>query len=391
MTFRPATTADLDQILRLWMQGFNTTRADAERYRERAKIEQFRVVEDAGAVKAIMRWFPFGHFFGGRAVRAAGVASVAVSPDTRGRGIGKELMVESMKEIRAAGFPISSLYPATVPLYRSVGYGFAMVRTNWKSTLGALPDVREEGVSLSPVSSSEVGELNTLYEHIAAGQNGLVQRSAEWWNDNVLNARDESTRWAYLVREDGDVTGWIIYETQSSSGNWRFKLSCRDLFWSTPGAARALLSMASLHRSTAEEIAWTGAPDEPIQWLTKDHAIEPDGSFHAMVRLMDVPAAFEARGYPAAVDASFTIRVSDPLFQQNEGPWRVEVSGGSAKVVRVDDARARCDVQGLASLWSCALRPRDAVRLGVLDADEETLSALDVVFAGPTPWIADFY
>jgi predicted acetyltransferase len=64
----------------------------------------------------------------GRAVPMAGVASVKVAPEDRGRGVARRLMTALLDEVAARGHPLSALYPATMPLYRSLGWELAGVR-----------------------------------------------------------------------------------------------------------------------------------------------------------------------------------------------------------------------------------------------------------------------
>src|SRR5260370_4127102 len=54
----------------------------------------------------------------GREVPMAGVSSVRVAPEDRGRGIGRRLMIALLDEVAADGYPLPALYPATMPLYR---------------------------------------------------------------------------------------------------------------------------------------------------------------------------------------------------------------------------------------------------------------------------------
>ena len=54
----------------------------------------------------------------GRPVKMAGVASVKVAPEHRGRGIGRTLMTELLNITAERGFPLSLLYPATTPSHR---------------------------------------------------------------------------------------------------------------------------------------------------------------------------------------------------------------------------------------------------------------------------------
>src|SRR6202035_1344448 len=61
----------------------------------------------------------------GRPGGMGGVASVKVAPEHRGRGIGRTLMTELLNLIAARGYPLSALYPATMPIYRSLGWELA--------------------------------------------------------------------------------------------------------------------------------------------------------------------------------------------------------------------------------------------------------------------------
>ena len=61
----------------------------------------------------------------GQPVKMAGVASVKVAPEHRGRGIGRALMTELLAVIADRGYPLSALYPATMPIYRSLGWELA--------------------------------------------------------------------------------------------------------------------------------------------------------------------------------------------------------------------------------------------------------------------------
>src|SRR5271170_250267 len=61
----------------------------------------------------------------GRAIPCAGVASVKVAPEYRGGGIGRRLMTALLDAVADRGYPLSALYPATMPIYRSLGWELA--------------------------------------------------------------------------------------------------------------------------------------------------------------------------------------------------------------------------------------------------------------------------
>src|SRR5258707_9853997 len=64
-------------------------------------------------------------WWAGRELPMAGVCSVKMAPEARGQGLGRTLMTEQLRQIAERGYPLSALYPATMPIYRSLGWELA--------------------------------------------------------------------------------------------------------------------------------------------------------------------------------------------------------------------------------------------------------------------------
>ena len=64
----------------------------------------------------------------GPARPVSGVAAVKVAPEHRDRGIGRSLMTKLRNLIADRGYLLSALYPATMPIYRSLGWELAGAR-----------------------------------------------------------------------------------------------------------------------------------------------------------------------------------------------------------------------------------------------------------------------
>lgn len=384
MTYRVAVEADGARVAQLVSAAFNFP-ADPKDL----DLPTVRVLEVDGSVRACLKIHDFGHYYGGREVKAYGIGGVAVAAEARGKGVGTAIMRAMLEEARSSGIAISSLYPATLPIYRSAGYGVGAHRTSYKSSLSDLPRTSE--LPVAEMRPEDHAEVRATYARIAPTYNGLVARPDPWWEKRVLN---DDSPYRFLVREGDQITGWMIYGFGKRSGeSWKSPLAVRDLYWETPGAARSLLALAAGHRSTCTEMRWIGPHDEPLMSLTPDHAVEITNTFRSMVRVVDLPAAFEARGYPGSVEASFTLGATDKLLPENEGPWHIEVREGAAKVVAAPGAQpdVHADISMWASVWAGMYSARDAVRLGALHAEPAAIEMLEALFAGPTPWIGDFY
>jgi predicted acetyltransferase len=300
-------------------------------------------------------------------------------------------MTETIREFREEGTAISTLYPATVPLYRRCGYEFASFRLHYRASLEVLP--RADGAAtVEPWIDADLDEVAACYRAYAATQSGPIDRPDWWWPKRVLHVSDDIPVRRYCVRENGRITGYTVY-TQEKAGDlpFGFNMECRDFVWTTPGSGAALLGFFGRHRSTGVDLRWAGPATDAIGTLIPEQDVNHESWFRQMLRLVDVPAAFEARGYPPPLEAAVEIQVNDPALGWNDAGWRIETSGGSAKVSLAPSARSTIDVRSLAAMFSGFLTARDARRLGRLDADDETVGTLDAMLAGPSPWINDWF
>jgi predicted acetyltransferase len=355
-------------------------------------LDSVWVADEAGAIAGVLRVHRFGHFFGGRSVPALGIGGVAVVPEARGRRVAERLVVEVLRELRDRRVAISTLFPATVPVYRRCGYEYMSLRVRFRAPLRSLP--RAAGPEVVPWTDEHLGEIAAFYRAWAAGQNGVVDRPERWWPDRVLMARDGREVFRYCVREAGAVTGYLVYtqDARDDGTDWSFDLNVRDLVWTTPAAAAALLTFAGRHRSNAIDLVWTGPPNDPVGNLLAEQDAGFESWFRQMIRIVDVAAAFEARGYPTSLERAVELTVDDPHLADNACGWRIEVTAGRARVTRAAGAtRARVDVATLGAIWSGMLAPADARRLGALVGDDDTVQALGEMFAGPVPWINDWF
>ena len=145
-------------------------------------------------------------------------------------------------------------------------------------------------------------------------------------------------------------------------------------------------------RGLGKWVEWSGPPSDPLALATPEAFLATPFRYDWMLRLLNVPAALEARGYPP-IDVDAVIAVDDERWPENAGPWKIEVRGGTASVSPAPGATtpAPIDIGTLSSMFSGFLRVHDAVRLGLLDADDPSLEALGAMFAGPDPWCPFFF
>jgi predicted acetyltransferase len=318
-----------------------------------------------------------------------GIGGVGVAPARRGRGTATRLMQASLRELRGQGAPLVSLYPATQPLYRRVGFEQAGSRFEIRVQLSGL-DFQERTLSLRPVEVSDLPTLHEVYRRHARLQQGWIDRTPYTWG-RVTHPRGEIA-YGYLVEGSTGVEGYVYLTRRlQPAREFRQELNLTDLVALTPAAGRRLLSFLGDHRSLATEVVWRGGPVDPLLFLLREQTYQVKHLFHWMLRVLDVPAVLQARGYPAGLSGALHLEVDDDLFPENRGRYVLEVEGGEAEVRPGGDGDVRLHVRTLAALYSGFLSPAALHLAGALEADEVSLRTATALFSGPPPAMPDMY
>jgi len=352
-----------------------------------------RVLVENGEIMAALLLEPFGQFFGGRSVGSTGYTSVMVDPRARGRGLVTALLRWTLAEQRAAGLPISMLYPSVIAAYRKVGFDFAGVTQTYRIPISSLPTAGDIA-AIEPWGEEQFAEVADCYRAFAIAQNGMIDRPRHWWNERVVDPITMGEPYRYLVRREGRVTGYVTYHQEPVEGfyGYGFSVTVRDLVWLDEHAGRALLAFLAANRPFGTHVTWVGPSEEPLAALLNYEEMHGIERFMWVMRLIDMPAALSARGYPETVQSAIAFNVVDETLPENNGAWRLEVANGAGHLTPATTATATLDVGTLASLVSGWLPAREAVRAGRLrGASAAEVASMELIFHGPTPWIAEAF
>jgi predicted acetyltransferase len=283
----------------------------------------------------------------GQPVPMAGVSSVRVAPEDRGRGVGRLLMTALLDEIAAHGYPLSVLYPATMPLYRSLGWELAGGRYTaviparslfrlappdpasslagraWEEAGSGLPAIRRAGPSDVEAVVAVMGRV-----HEAAGDCGPIT----WDAVTVGGWLADPDIYAYLSDD-----GFLVY---------RWHHGNQDLFVEGAEAVsaatlRAFWSQLGAHASIADKVYAQVGPAAAFWWLTRERDADVAHRSMWMLRVVDAPAAIAARGFPAAVSLTVPLLIADHTRPANSGRWDLTVAGGKGSLTPAPAARAQ--------------------------------------------------
>ena len=333
-------------------------------------------------------------WWAGRAVPCAGVASVKVAPEYRGQGAGRRLMTELLAAIAARGYPLAALYPATMPIYRSLGWELAGGRYRATIPARSLRDLLapDAAVAAGTVKEPAVRRVNAAE---AAEIIGIIGGAHEAARDCGPITWDVPLAERWLGRADmytyRTADGYAAYRWDGAGDDALF---VEHLHAASQESLRALWSVIASHSSTASAVSLFTAPNDPFWWLTRERDATIVKRSMWMLRVVDAPGAIAARGFPPAVSLSLPLVISDHTRPANSGRWQLSVSDGkgilipNGPVVPPAPEALTVGARGLSALYAGA--PVSTLKLaglaagGAPDAD----AALDAAFAA-TPFMVD--
>jgi predicted acetyltransferase len=342
----------------------------------------------------------------GRPVPMAGVAGVKVAPECRGGGVGRALMTALTGLMTSRGYPLCTLYAATMPFYRKLGWELA--GAHYEAVLPA----RSLLELARPAGTRDV-QVRRPGPADAAEILDIIGRVHEQARDCGPVTFDEATMRRWLTGPDGRYAGSRNYAYLAPdgvagyawSGGGHEEIFVDRVLAMTPETTSALWSVIASHSSVASKIRARVGLRDPLWWLLREQDAQIGYRDPWMLRLLDAPAAIAARGFPA-VDLAVPLQITDDLCPHNSGWWQLTVRAGKAQLIRTtrgsrpaesspstpgrpgDEPPLALGARGLAALYAgtpvATLRRTALATGGTPEAD----AALDAAFAA-TPYMLD--
>jgi predicted acetyltransferase len=375
-------------------QAFDFRQGLWERFHSLVGAGEFRVVRRKGTLVGGLARYPFEQWFGGRAQPSVGLAGVGVAPEARRTGAGSALLRGVLREAREEGTALSCLYASTSQLYQHVGFAECGSLVGFRLPLTALAglkaerDLPLERLELSP-DHAPPPAIARVYERVARASSGFLARSPLIW-ERVLRVWEDAPVWAYRVGSEADPRGYLVYTHSRAGSESGYELCVRDWAALDGAAARRLWTFCSDHTSLARAVRWKGPPVDPLASLLPEPTAPRITSSEAwLLRIVDVAAALERRGFPEWVQDTLDLEVEDRDLSDNAGRHRLRVEGGSATVERGGEGTLRLSINALAPLFTGWLTPSQLQATGRLQGTPAALAAATRMFSGPAPWMPD--
>lgn len=285
---------------------------------------------------------------GGGTVPTAGLTWVGVHQGHRRRGLLRAMIADHFARSRARGEVLSNLYAAEPPIYQKFGYGLATQDVRLK--IDRKPDFREVPGSDDLVVTLETASIETHGPILRAFQAEFTRPGSTTvvpdplLTNLFLDAESnregaESLRFA-TVRDRDAVVAWALFRRKGEWNEWDPKGVVHVHAWGahTALATRRLWVVLTDFDLMTSTHAWLVAEDDPLRHLLlNERAQGPTLRDNTWLRILDLKAALEGRGYEA--DCDVVLEVEDPMIPENTGNWRVLIADGAATVTDATDRK----------------------------------------------------
>ena len=340
---------------------------------------------------------------GGRDVGAPGITEVGVAPSHRRRGILRRMMTWLLDQADERGEPIAILWASESAIYQRFGYGIGTLQSAFDIERSRVRFARpmEPVGQMRLIERDEAIELiPPVYEAVRRRTPGAVSRGPHRWADDLLfdapwMQRGNGPKYIAVLELDGEVRGYVLYRVLSQ---WEDRgpnnvVLAMEVLGLDHAAERTIWSWVTDLDLAGRVRGWRGPVPHPLLLeLTEPRRMGLTIREGLLLRILDIKATLEARGYDAS--GALVFELTDTERPANAGRWRLETSTeGATLTATTSEPDLRLDTSDLATVYLGAFRFADLARSGrVTECRPDAAADADRLFATiASPWCSTMF
>ncbi|MFS8104144.1 GNAT family N-acetyltransferase [Lentzea alba] len=376
---------DLDAVFRLHKLAFNSSERPEQLVRPGT---HGLVAELDGQVAGVLSIGAFAQFYGGAAVPMGGIGGVAVNGATRGRGVAAALLDKALSTMREHGQPLSVLY-ATVPtLYRGRGWEraglFEWIELPMDRLLSAPKPA--ELIPSRPADESDLTALQDCYLEVARTIDGMADRRSP----RIDVAKVLEMDLVSVLPGPNGLRGYLTAKREPGGDMGRLKVF--DLIGVDVEAQLNLLASLKSWAGTLDAIDLRITDPATVNLLGATPLRYSVWTSTWMLRVVDLPAAVAARGWPRLANVAVDLEIIDEHAPWHAGNQRIVAEDGVVRVEPGGTGAVRMHARALGPWFSGFQSTHALRRAGLLEGDPADAVVLDqLAGASGVPRLADFF
>ncbi|STD03334.1 Enhanced intracellular survival protein [Dermatophilus congolensis] len=346
------------------------TKTDLDTYAESLSQDGFRttVIHDTAApntpaVASFLSMDSMCSLPGGADVPTTAISDVVVLPTHKRQGILRRWMTNELHRAKNAGNVCAALHAAEWEIYGRYGFGMSAARTAWTLRPDRSHFLSQPSGHIRIITPHEAATIFTNIETaVRAAHPGTITAPLTCWKhhtDPTTYSPNTPARWfAAHTDNNGNIDGAVSYSFPDGwkMGRHENRMTIHELRASTPTAERELWRHCANTDFITEIDYALGHPDLPLPWyLSNPRAAQSGPIWDGLwTRILDVPAALNARTYPLPGEINLTI--TDPLHL-TDGTYILTINTNGQATCHPTNTpnpqtpHLHIDINALASLW----------------------------------------
>lgn len=388
---RLATDDDSEALAFLSAESFGYPRPEPPYRSPQSAAQRTYVATDDRRIVATTRVLSHASWFWGARIPSAGIASVKVLPEYRGRGLLTGLFERSLSDAVADGAALSTLFATAPGIYRKFGYEtFTSYDEGTVIPTHALARVQTTGGGVRRAGESDVATVRELYDRWARAHNGPLTRDGVAFPTSDAELIEQHPGITIAVDDAGVPTGYAMW-SRSGGYNTDGVLEVHDLVALTDQGMRLLLATLGTFASVAPQTVLSTSQPDLAQLVLRGDDWRVRTALPYGIAVLDVARALTMRTYPDWLDLDLTFGVTGVPVDGQDGAYRLQVSSGVAQIDRAPTAETTYEARGLALRFAGTHSSTDLRRAGLLSGPGADDSRWDAAFSGRQAHIRDYF
>ncbi|MCA1321639.1 GNAT family N-acetyltransferase [Bacillus tianshenii] len=362
---------------------YKVPEADLPKRMEQVKKHAILGIFEDEQLAAKLHLIPLEVHTGEQKWKMGGIAGVATYPEYRRKGYVKELMKQSLKQMKEEGYLVSMLHPFKISFYRK--YGWELLTNRVKCTI-TRADLVLQGLAPGSVKRAiedhNYQDLNEVYSQFATRFSGMLVRDESWWK-NICDG--EST--AIYYNKSQQAIGYILYSIKDS------KMKVEEFVALTSEARKGLWNFICQHDSMLEQVEMILQEKDPLLFSLQEPNVKAEIAPYFMVRIVDAEKFLKGFAFQWS-DTEVVLQISDPYASWNEKTFSLK----NGEVIVIDtldriegSSLLKLDINALSTILFGYNRPMELYELELLDGRKEDIERLESLLPNRPSFFYDFF
>lgn len=400
MKFRYPKVEEKNDIENLWAYCFETKDDPffkfyfKECYDQNSTLVGTEIIDDEEDILAMVHLRPYNISLRNKAMEMAYIVGVATNPTVRRSGVGREILVASLEELRKKGHALSILMPSMAGFYQP--YGWELYCHQWlrRVPLEKLRKIADRSLSFKIVDinnknnfTKAIVDMSLIYNSYTENLTGYAIRDNNHWQRLITSVSLEGLN-IVIAYEDNNPVGYMFYKLGEP------EIIVPEMIYSTRKGQKALLGYIYNHRSQGISIRWNeGFSDNGYIFYPNGQEGNEVLPF-MMSRVVDVEKALVEIPLAETEDFNLTISVIDPLVEWNTGIFTLSYRNGKKEISKVEYSEKidiKIEVGALGLILFGKLTASELAFEGKILGDKEAIKLLDKLYPKELTFINEWY